>query len=196
MSKLDVIKAKLAEILAIEDNVVEVEFASATTDEGVAIFWEGELAEGVAVFVEDEEGNRVALADGTYVIGNSTEKVILEVVDGFIKTMTVEEVPVEEPEQTEEPEDKPQDEENAEEVVEEPEVEDPTNDGEETADEAIVKLREEVNELYSIVDELRKEIEELKAKPAAMSATEQFEQMNKAEKNLKGAAKYTQYLKK
>ena len=178
MSKLDVIKAKLAEILAIEDNVVEVEFASATTDEGVAIFWEGELAEGVAVFVEDEEGNRVALADGTYVIGNSTEKVILEVVDGFIKTMTVEEVPVEEPEQTEEPEDKPQEEENAEEVVEEPEVEDPTNEGEETADEAIVKLREEVNELYSIVDELRKEIEELKAYPAAMSATEQFVQMN------------------
>lgn len=192
MSKLDVIKAKLAEILAIEEDVIEVEFASATTDEGVAIFWEGELAEGVAVFVEDEEGNRVALADGTYVIGNATEKVILEVVDGFIKTMTVEEVPFDEPEQTEEPETEPQEEENA----EEPEVEDPTNEGEETADEAIVKLREEVNELYSIVDELRKEIEELKAKPAAMSATEQFEQMNKAEKNLKGAAKYTQYLKK
>lgn len=192
MSKLDVIKAKLAEILAIEEDVIEVEFASATTDEGVAIFWEGELAEGVAVFVEDEEGNRVALADGTYVIGNATEKVILEVVDGFIKTMTVEEVPMEEPEQTEEPEAEPQEEENA----EEPEVEDPTNEGEETADEAIVKLREEVNELYSIVDELRREIEELKAKPAAMSATEQFEQMNKAEKNLKGAAKYTQYLKK
>ena len=57
MSKLDVIKAKLAEILAIEEDVIEVEFASATTDEGVAIFWEGELAEGVAVFVEDEEGN-------------------------------------------------------------------------------------------------------------------------------------------
>lgn len=192
MSKLDVIKAKLAEILAIEEDVIEVEFASATTDEGVAIFWEGELAEGVAVFVEDEEGNRVALADGTYVIGNATEKVILEVVDGFIKTMTVEEVPMEEPEQTEEPETEPQEEENA----EEPEVENPTNEGEETADEAIVKLREEVNELYSIVDELRREIEELKAKPAAMSATEQFEQMNKAEKNLKGAAKYTQYLKK
>lgn len=195
MSKLDVIKAKLAEILAIEEDVIEVEFASATTDEGVAIFWEGELAEGVAVFVEDEEGNRVALADGTYVIGNATEKVILEVVDGFIKTMTVEEVPMEEPEQTEEPETEPQEEENAEEP-EEPEVENPTNEGEETADEAIVKLREEVNELYSIVDELRREIEELKAKPAAMSATEQFEQMNKAEKNLKGAAKYTQYLKK
>lgn len=192
MSKLDVIKAKLAEILAIEEDVIEVEFASATTDEGIAIFWEGELAEGVAVFVEDEEGNRVALADGTYVIGNATEKVILEVVDGFIKTMTVEEVPMEEPEQTEEPEAEPQEEENA----EEPEVENPTNEGEETADEAIVKLREEVNELYSIVDELRREIEELKAKPAAMSATEQFEQMNKAEKNLKGAAKYTQYLKK
>lgn len=195
MSKLDVIKAKLAEILAIEDDVVEVEFASATTDEGVAIFWEGELAEGVAVFVEDEEGNRVALADGTYVIGNSTENISIEVVDGVIKTMTVEEVPVEEPEQTEEPEDKPQ-EEVVEEVIEEPEVEDPTNDGEETTDEAIVKLREEVNELYSIIEELRKEIEELKAKPAAMSATEQFEQMNKDEKNLKGAAKYTQYLKK
>lgn len=192
MSKLDVIKAKLAEILAIEEDVIEVEFASATTDEGVAIFWEGELAEGVAVFVEDEEGNRVALADGTYKITGDVETVVIEVVDGIIKTMTVEEVPMEEPEQTEEPETEPQEEENA----EEPEVEDPTNEGEETADEAIVKLREEVNELYSIVDGLRREIEELKAKPAAMSATEQFEQMNKAEKNLKGAAKYTQYLKK
>lgn len=192
MSKLDVIKAKLAEILAIEEDVIEVEFASATTDEGVAIFWEGELAEGVAVFVEDEEGNRVALADGTYKITGDVETVVIEVVDGIIKTMTVEEVPMEEPEQTEEPETEPQEEENA----EEPEVENPTNEGEETADEAIVKLREEVNELYSIVDGLRKEIEELKAKPAAMSATEQFEQMNKAEKNLKGAAKYTQYLKK
>lgn len=192
MSKLDVIKAKLAEILAIEEDVIEVEFASATTDEGVAIFWEGELAEGVAVFVEDEEGNRVALADGTYKITGDVETVVIEVVDGIIKTMTVEEVPMEEPEQTEEPETEPQEEENA----EEPEVENPTNEGEETADEAIVKLREEVNELYSIVDGLRREIEELKAKPAAMSATEQFEQMNKAEKNLKGAAKYTQYLKK
>lgn len=192
MSKLDVIKAKLAEILAIEEDVIEVEFASATTDEGVAIFWEGELAEGVAVFVEDEEGNRVALADGTYKITGDVETVVIEVVDGIIKTMTVEEVPMEEPEQTEEPETEPQEEENA----EEPEVENPTNEGEETADEAIVKLREEVNELYSIVDGLRREIEELKAKPAAMSATEQFEQMNKAEKNLKGAAKYTQYLKR
>lgn len=192
MSKLDVIKAKLAEILAIDEDVIEVEFASATTDEGVAIFWEGELAEGVAVFVEDEEGNRVALADGTYKITGDVETVVIEVVDGIIKTMTVEEVPMEEQEQTEEPETEPQEEENA----EEPEVENPTNEGEETADEAIVKLREEVNELYSIVNGLRREIEELKAKPAAMSATEQFEQMNKAEKNLKGAAKYTQYLKK
>ena len=195
MSKLEKIKMMLSELLEIE----KVEFASATTEDGFAIFWEGELAEGVAVFTEDEEGNRVPLADGTYRIGNSTEKIVFEIENGIVKSYVVEEVPIE-PEQTEEPEEEPQDEpqeeENADENVEEPEVENPTNEGEETDTEAIVKIREEINELYSIVDELKREIAELKGKPAAMSAQEEFENITKKEKNLKGAARYTQYIKK
>ena len=69
----------------------------------------------------------------------------------------------------------------AEEVVEEApaeetfeEVENPSNEGEETDTEAVVKLREEVNELYSLVDALTKRIEELEKKPAAEPAKEEF----------------------
>lgn len=189
MSKLDVIKAKLAEILAIEEDAVEVELASATSDKGV-IFWDGELAEGVAVFVEDENGERVPAEDGVYQIENEVEKITIEIADGVVKSYEAEQIPAEEP--VEEPEQVA----TEEMPVEEPEVENPTNEGEETDAEAIAKLREEVNELYSIIEELRKELEELKAKPAAMSATEQFEQIVKIDKNLKGAARYTQYLKK
>lgn len=192
MSKLEKIKMMLSELLEIE----KVEFASATTEDGFVIFWEGELAEGVAVFTEDEEGNRVPLADGTYEIAKDTEKIVFEVGNGIVKSYVVEEVPVE-PEQTEEPEDEPQNEPQEEENAdEEPEVENPTNEGEETDTEAIVKIREEINELYSIVDELKREIAELKGKPAAMSAQEEFENITKEDKKLKGAARYTQYIRK
>lgn len=54
------------------------------------------------------------------------------------------------------------------------EVENPSNEGEETETEAVVKLREEVNELYSLVDALTKRIEELEKKPAAEPASEEF----------------------
>ena len=54
------------------------------------------------------------------------------------------------------------------------EVENPSNEGEESDTEAVVKLREEVNELYSLVDALTKRIEELEKKPAAEPAKESF----------------------
>lgn len=54
------------------------------------------------------------------------------------------------------------------------EVENPSNDDEESDTEAVVKLREEVNELYSLVDALTKRIEELEKKPAAEPASEEF----------------------
>lgn len=62
------------------------------------------------------------------------------------------------------------------------EVENPSNDGEETDTEAVVKLREEVNELYKVVDELKKRLDEIEKKPAAEPATEEFAKVNKVTK--------------
>lgn len=62
------------------------------------------------------------------------------------------------------------------------EVENPTNEGEESDTEAVVKLREEVNELYKIVDELKARLDAVEKKPAAESATEEFAKVNKVTK--------------
>ena len=104
----------------------------------------------------DEEGNPI--------VGEMTE-------------VEQEYVPVEE-EKPEEP--------VVEEVVEEAqeeekfeEVENPTNEGEESETEAVVKLREEVNELYKIVDELKNRLDAIEKKPAAEPATEEFAKVNK-----------------
>lgn len=197
-TKLNKVKELLAKMLEVEN----LEFASATTDKGV-IFYDGEeLAEGVKVYVEDAEGNKVAAEDGTYVIEEDTVIKEIEVVDGAITSIvekSAEEEVTEEPVEEEKP---------AEEVVAEEEVENPTNEGEESDTEAIVKLREEVNELYSIVDTLRKDYESLKTmvekslddlkksldNPAVKPVTEEFEAMTK-KTNTKGASRYTQYRK-
>lgn len=107
----------------------------------------------------DEEGNPV--------VGEMTE-------------VEQEYVPVEE-EKPEEP--------VVEEVVEEApaeeafeEVENPSNEGEESDTEAVVKLREEVNELYKIVDELKNRLDAIEKKPAAEPATEEFAKVNKITK--------------
>ena len=62
------------------------------------------------------------------------------------------------------------------------EVENPDNEGEESDTEAVVKLREEVNELYRIVDELKARLDAVEKKPAAESATEEFAKVNKVYK--------------
>lgn len=201
-TKLNKVKELLAKMLEVEN----LEFASATTDKGV-IFYDGEeLAEGVKVYVEDAEGNKVAAEDGTYVIEeeNSVIKEI-EVVDGAITSIVEKSA---EEEVTEEPVEEPTEEDKRNEVSLEEEVENPTNEGEESDTEAIVKLREEVNELYSIVDTLRKDYESLKTmvekslddlkksldNPAVKPVTEEFEAMTK-KTNTKGASRYTQYRK-
>lgn len=201
-TKLNKVKELLAKMLEVEN----LEFASATTDKGV-IFYDGEeLAEGVKVYVEDAEGNKVAAEDGTYVIEeeNSVIKEI-EVVDGAVTSIVEKSA---EEEVTEEPVEEPTEEDKRNEVSLEEEVENPTNEGEESDTEAIVKLREEVNELYSIVDTLRKDYESLKTmvekslddlkksldNPAVKPVTEEFEAMTK-KTNTKGASRYTQYRK-
>lgn len=78
MSKLQKIKALLAELLA-DDK--KVEMASATTDKGV-LSWDGEEAvkEGDAVYILDEAGNRTPAEDGEY----TTEDSIIVVADGKV----------------------------------------------------------------------------------------------------------------
>lgn len=107
--------------------------------------------------------------DGAIVVGDG-EEVKLEA-----EFVPVEEAPAEEPvveTPVETPADEPE-EENFE------EVEDPTNEGEESDTEGIVELRKEVNELYEMVRNLQAEVEKLKNEPAAEPATEEFAKVNK-----------------
>lgn len=167
-----------------------------------------EVAVGDTIMGVDEEGNTVALESGEYILTDGTilkveDGKIAEIVAPEEKPAeeeapaeeekpeeepeapAEEEAPVEEPaEEKEEPaEEEPKEEEApAEEekpAEEEPEVENPTNEGEESETEAVVKLREEVNELYKIVDELKKRLDEIEKKPAADPATEEFAKVNK-----------------
>lgn len=101
-----------------------------------------------------------------------------------------EEVVEEEPKDEEKPADDPETEED--ETPEMEDVENPTNEGEESDTKAIVEIRKEVNELYAIIDQLKKEIEELKGKPLAMSAVETLENVRKTDKGLKGIDRYAQ----
>lgn len=186
MSKLQRIKTMLAELL-------ELEMSSATSDKGV-IFWDGELGEGIAVYVEDEEGNKVPAEDNTYEIGNATEKIVIEVAEGKVKTYEVQEVPFEEPAEEEpaeeeepvaEPEAEPTEEPAEPEVTEEPEEEEPLAEeepAEEPAEEEKEEeneLRKQIDELRAVVDVLKAELEALKGKPLAMSAAEEFQAIQK-----------------
>lgn len=131
----------------------------------------------MAVWAEDMEKHyRFAISwdeEGNPVVGEREE-----VKEAYVP---VEEEVVEEPAVVEVvEEEKP-----AEEAFEE--VENPSNDGEETETEAVVKLREEVNELYKVVDELKKRLDEVEKKPAADPATEEFAKVNKVTKT--GSAK-------
>ena len=184
--KLEKLKLLLSEML-LEDT--KLEFASVTSDEGVVLFYE-ELKEGSRIYTKDEEGNDKELENGTYVISTEDEITTIEVENSIIKSVEVKEVE-KEPE-TEEP--KEEEVTEVEIVAEEEVIEDPTNKEEEPVNTAIEELRKEVNELYAIVDTLKKELEELKVKPATESVEQEFEQVTK--KELKGASRYTQYIKR
>lgn len=126
----------------------------------------------MSVWAEDMEKHyRFAISwdeEGNPVVGEREE-----VKEAYVP---VEEEVVDEPEVIEVvEEEKP-----AEEVFEE--VENPTNEGEESDTEAVVKLREEVNELYKVVDELTKRLDAIEKKPAAEPATEEFKKVNKVTK--------------
>ena len=118
-----------------------MKFGEIKTDNGTLIF-EGDVVEGLDVFVE-KEGELVPALDGEY---KTEDGKTIVVVSGKIETIV-------DPEAENEPvEEQPQ--------IENEEVENPTNEGEETDTEAIVEIRKEVNELYARIEELERIIKD------------------------------------
>lgn len=160
--KMNKIKEALSKLIA-------ETFERVSTDKGILAL-DGaldDIAVGMSVSYVNEEGEEVAVENGDYTLEDGR---ILRVEDGKIAEII-------EPEQEETPAAEEEVEvETAEEETteEEPEVENPTNEGEETETEAVVKLREEVNELYELVHRLEERIAELEKKPAAEPAKEEF----------------------
>ena len=205
-TKLQRIKTMLSELL-------ELEMSSATSDKGIIYWNDDELKEGTAVYVQDDNEIKILAEDGDYEVEGKvitvSEGKVIEIKD---KIVPVEIVPVEvepevivdDPETVEDEtpvlEEDPKDEEKPaddpetgeDETPEMEDVENPTNEGEESSAEAIVEIRKEVNELYAIIDRLKKEIEELKGKPLAMSAVETLENVRRTDKGLKGIDRYAQ----
>lgn len=187
------VKTELQKILT------NLTFAYITSDKGVLRYDgenENDLKEGISIVAYDTETDMESPAeDGEYQVETEKGNKILVIEGGMIKEIRDMEEPEEEPqenegdnpEEPETPAEEPESEESEEEVVEsggtevkaEEEVENPTNEGEETDTEAVVKLREEVNELYKIVDELKARIEKLEGKPAAEPAATEFKNMVK-----------------
>ena len=166
MSKLEKIKAKLAQILA--------QLSVVKTDKAVLEYDGEDLVAGMTVYVTNEEGERVAPEDGEYTTEDS--KVIV-VKDGKVESITD---PVAEVDAEEEPkpEDAPEGTEGAtgEDAPKEEEMEE---EPKETTEDAIVKIREEINELYKLVDSIldkigedRKQADERFSKIEQMSAAQ------------------------
>ena len=155
MSKQPYQSNKTMSILAkIKQLLADVALRAVTTDKGNLVWEEDvEIAKDIKVFKEDEEGNRTPAADGDYRLEDGRT---VRVEKGIVVDIL---------------------EERREEKRMAEEVENPTNTGEETDTEAIVKLREEVNELYARLDRqeeaielLAEELRKLRKEPAAMSA--------------------------
>lgn len=177
MKKMKKIKEALSKL-------VKEMYSNYPSDKGLLVIEGDELEVGAGVEIENEEGERRIAEDGDYILEEGTK---ITVADGKIT-----EIVEPEPEKVDEPEEAPKEEEVAAEDAPE-EVENPTNEGEETDTEAIVKLREEVNELYKIVDELKARIETIEKKPTAAPASEEFEKVKKidtTDKRMKNLQKF------
>lgn len=177
MKKMNKIKEALSKLIA-------ETFERISTDKGILAL-DGALEDievGMGVSFVNEEGEEVAAEDGDYTLEDGR---ILRVAEGKIAEIVEPEPEVETP-AVEEPVAEEAEEETP---AEEPEVENPTNEGEETETEAVVKLREEVNELYNLLDALTKRVEELEKKPAAEPASEEFKKTKETKLNSRDAHK-------
>ena len=152
MSKLDLIKTKLAKLL--------LQFATVKTDKAVLEYDGEELAVGTEVFITDENGERKPAEDGNYV--TEDEKTIV-VSDGKVTEILEKENEVE-------PEEEAPAEETNEEVTAEEEVTEETPAEEVTAEEEVTEETpaEEVSE--EVVEEVPSE--ELNALTERLTALE------------------------
>ena len=176
---------KFSKIREALSRLIEETFIKVTSDKG-ALSIDGEDVEvGLAVSIISEEGEETTAPDGDYTIEGGR---ILRIAEGRIVEIVEPEpeTPAEEPE-NENP--APEENESEEPANEEPETENPTNTGEESDTEAIVKLREEVNELYELVHKLEDRIAELEKKPAAEPASEEFKKANEPKASMKDTHK-------
>ena len=176
MSKLSVIKAKLAAILA-QMSVVK-------TDKAVLEYDGEDLKAGMGVYVSNENNERTPAEDGEY---TTEDGKIIVVKDGKVESITdpiaevdgadeepVEEIPVEEV-----PVEEPKAEELEEPVEEEPK---------ETTEDAIAKIREEIDELYKLVDSILDKIGETRDEAdARFKKLEQMSAAKPAEEVLEGS---------
>ena len=169
-TKLQRIKTMLSELL-------QLEMASATTDKGIIYWNEDELEVGSVIYVQDDNDIKVIAEDGDYEFDGK----VIKVVEGKVSEISDKIVPVEivpaEPEAEPEVEDDPTTEED-----ETPEMEEEPNE--------VAELKEKVEALTAEIEALKAAIAELGGKPAAMNAVEQFEQLKKKEKSVKGVARY------
>lgn len=176
MSKLSVIKAKLAAILA-QMSVVK-------TDKAVLEYDGEDLKAGMGVYVSNEEGERTPAEDGEY---TTEDGKVIVVKDGMVESITdpiaevdgADEEPVEENPVEEIPAEEPKVEELEEPVEEEPK---------ETTEDAIAKIREEINELYKLVDSILDKIGETRDEAdARFKKLEQMSAAKPAEEVLEGS---------
>lgn len=163
-----------------------LQLSEVETDRAKLIFDAPELKEGVEVFIEGDGENEeyIPAPDGDY---KTNDGKTIKVANGVVTEIIDDNAEVA-PETTEKVE-----EEMAEET---PTVENPTNTGEETNTEAIVKLREEVNELYERVDKLEKTIMELAKVEGAKPVEEQFNEIEKKANKISKTEQMLSLLKK
>lgn len=175
--KLTNIKTALAKILA--------QFERVSTDKGLLSFDGDELEVGMNVSLVDEEGNETPAPDGEYA---TEDGIIYVIADG--KCAEIKEVAKEDTTGDDvQPEDVTSEEENApEEPAEEPEApaEEPEADDKDeriaNLEAEVARLEEELGAARERIAELERENEELKNKPAAAPAEEEFEKITKPEK--------------
>ena len=178
MSKLDLIKTKLAKLL--------LQFATIKTDKAVLEYDGEELVVGTEVYVTDENGERKPAEDGNYV--TEDEKTIV-VSDGKVTEILEKEEEVEPNDSEESNEEAPAEEVEAEdaetpaEEVSEEVVEEVPSEELNDLTERLTALEDKVNEILAIVEKLVEKsetdsnaVEERLSKIEKMSASKTIEE--------------------
>ena len=146
------------------------QFGEMSMDE-LTLYYEGDGELEVGTVVTDIDGNPVV--DGEYHNAEMTVTIVNGKVDA-IEYIEKEEEPVEEPAQDEELEEEPVVEDV---VVEEPETVEEVVDEPETDEEVVehvVDIEKELADLRSMIEELKKRVDELVAEPVAQPIEEEF----------------------